>query len=183
MLFNGWQSLGRVVLAGVASYAALVVMLRVSGKRTLSKLNAFDLVVTVALGSTLSTAILDRSVALADGIAALAVLIALQYVVAWCATRSRRLDRLVKSEPRVLFYRGTFAREAMRDERISEDAVVAAVRAARVEDLEGVEAVVLESSGDLSVLRRPADGRAPRRTLPPLPPWAEPRDGDRPSRS
>lgn len=88
----------------------------------------------------------------------------------------------MKSEPRVLFYRGTFARDAMRDERISEDALLAAVRAARVEDLEVVEAVVLESSGDLSVLRRPADGRAPRRILPPLPAWAEPRDADRPSR-
>ena len=166
MLFDGWQSLGRVALAGVASYAALVAMLRVSGKRTLAKLNAFDLVVTVALGSTLSTVILDRSIALVDGLAALAVLIVLQYALAWGATRSRRVNRLVKSEPRVLYYRGTFARDAMRDERITEEAVLAAVRAARVADLQSVEAVVLESSGDLSVLGRAVDGQTDHAILP-----------------
>ena len=49
------------------AYAALVLFLRISGKRTLAKLNAFDLVVTVALGSTLSAIILQESIALAKG--------------------------------------------------------------------------------------------------------------------
>lgn len=181
MLFNGWGSIGRVALAGVASYAVLVLMLRLSGKRTLSKLNAFDLVVTVALGSTLSSVILDRSVALADGLAALALLIGLQYAVAWAATRSRRFDGIVKSEPRVLFYRGRFARDAMREERITEDAVLAAVRSARVDDLGSVEAVVLESSGDLSVLHGTHGDRARRATLPHLSPSLSPTPGDQPS--
>jgi uncharacterized membrane protein YcaP (DUF421 family) len=50
--------LGRVLLAGVLAYAALVLLLRTSGKRTLSKMNAFDLVVTVALGSLLGSVLL-----------------------------------------------------------------------------------------------------------------------------
>jgi uncharacterized membrane protein YcaP (DUF421 family) len=182
VLFNGWGSIGRVVLAGVAAYALLVLMLRLSGKRTLSKLNAFDLVVTVALGSTLSSVILDRSIALADGLAALALLIGLQYAVAWAATRSIRFDRIVKSEPRVLYYRGAFARDAMRDERITEDAVLAAIRSARIAHLDSVDAVVLESSGDLSVLRgAPRDLR--RATLPHRPSTSPGAQGDQPSRS
>ena len=55
MFFESWFGIVRVALIGVCAYAALVVMLRVSGKRTLSKMNAFDFVVTVALGSTLAT--------------------------------------------------------------------------------------------------------------------------------
>lgn len=55
MLFDGWADLGRVVALGAAAYTVMVIVLRVSGKRTLAKLNAFDLVVSVALGSVLAT--------------------------------------------------------------------------------------------------------------------------------
>ena len=56
MFFDSWAGLGRVLVVGVLAYSALVLLLRISGKRTLTKMNAFDLVVTVALGSTLATA-------------------------------------------------------------------------------------------------------------------------------
>lgn len=81
MLFSGWDSLLRILVVGVLAYVALVVFLRVSGKRTLSKMNAFDLVVTVALGSTLATVLLDKDVALAEGASAFALLIGLQFAV------------------------------------------------------------------------------------------------------
>jgi uncharacterized membrane protein YcaP (DUF421 family) len=72
MFFDSWQGLGRVVVVGILAYAALVFVLRLSGNRTLSKLNAFDLVVTVGLGSTLATILLNKDVALVEGIVALA---------------------------------------------------------------------------------------------------------------
>ena len=53
--FDNWQSLAHTAWSGLLAYTLLVVLLRTSGKRTLSKLNAFDLVVTVALGSTLAS--------------------------------------------------------------------------------------------------------------------------------
>ncbi|RMD68975.1 MAG: DUF421 domain-containing protein, partial [Cyanobacteria bacterium J149] len=49
MFFETWSGLGRVLIVGVLAYAGLIVLLRFSGKRTLSKMNAFDLIVTVAL--------------------------------------------------------------------------------------------------------------------------------------
>ena len=58
MLFDGWDELGRVLVMGVLGYAGLIVILRVTGKRTLAKMNAFDLVVTVSLGSVLAAAVL-----------------------------------------------------------------------------------------------------------------------------
>ena len=61
MFFDSWFGLLRVALVGVAAYLALIVMLRLSGKRTLGKMNAFDLVATVALGSTLATVLLSDS--------------------------------------------------------------------------------------------------------------------------
>ena len=68
MFFDGWSGPLRVLAVGTCAYAALVLLLRCSGKRTLSKMNAFDLVVTVALGSTLATVLLSKGVALAEGV-------------------------------------------------------------------------------------------------------------------
>ena len=82
MFFDSWAELGRVTVVSVCAYAALVLLLRVSGKRTLSKMNAFDLVVTVALGSTFATVLLSKDVALAEGVLAFALLISLQFAVA-----------------------------------------------------------------------------------------------------
>ncbi|MFC8586714.1 hypothetical protein ACFUGD_19535 [Streptomyces sp. NPDC057217] len=64
-------------------------MVRLSGKRTLTKMNAFDLVVTVALGSTLSTVLLDRGVSLTEGVLALALPAFLQFVNAKAAVHFR----------------------------------------------------------------------------------------------
>src|SRR5690606_23219959 len=78
VFFDSWSGLVRVLVVGTLAYAGLVLLLRITGKRTLSKMNAFDLVVTVALGSTLATVLLSKDVALAEGLLALALLSFLQ---------------------------------------------------------------------------------------------------------
>ena len=159
MFFDSWSSLLRVVVVGTLAYASLVLLLRVSGKRTLAKLNAFDLVVTVALGSTLATVLLSKSVALVEGLAAFALLAGLQYVVAFCSVRSARFDALVKSEPTLLLHRGRFLAGAMRGQRVTREEVLSALRSAGHARVEEVAAVVLETDGTLSVLPQP-DGPA-----------------------
>lgn len=159
IFFDDWISLVRVVIVGVLAYVALVVMLRVSGKRTLSKMNVFDLVVTVALGSTLATVLLSKSVSLAGGLLAFAVLIALQFAVAWSSVRSSTVSHLVKASPRLLFYTGEFQRHAMRTERVTETEIIAAIRGGGFADLQQVGAVVLETDGSFSVLSRIKDAK------------------------
>lgn len=161
--FSSWTSIVRVLLVGVAAYAGLVVLLRVSGKRTLTKMNAFDLVVTVALGSTLATVLLTKSVALADGLTAFALLIFLQFVLTWLSVRSRAVSRLVKSEPALLVYQGQFLPAALRAERITEAEVLAGLRGQGLASIAGAGAVVLETNGELSVLR--AAGPEPQSAL------------------
>ena len=159
--FDSWNSVGRVAVTAVMSYAALLLFLRLSGKRTLSKLNAFDLVVTVALGSTLATVILSKDIALADGLLALALLIGLQYAVAWLSVRATAFRRLLKNEPTLLFYEGIFLDVALRRARITREEILAAIRGQGVEGLVDLRAVVLETDGTLSVVRargtRPSD--------------------------
>nr|WP_316931997.1 YetF domain-containing protein [Hymenobacter sp. DG25B] len=156
--FSSWTSIARILLVGVAAYAGLVVLLRVSGKRTLTKMNAFDLVVTVALGSTLATVLLTKSVALTDGLTAFALLIFLQFVLTWLSIRSRAVSRLVKSEPALLVYQGQFLPAALKEERITEDEVLASLRAHGLASIADAGAVVLETNGELSVLRHAGVG-------------------------
>lgn len=154
MFFHSWADVGRTVLVGALAYAALVLMLRVSGKRTLSKMNAFDLVVTVALGSTLATILLSKDVALAEGLAAFALLILLQFIVAALSVRSQGFQKMVKAQPALLYYNGAFVDEPMRRERVTREEIIAAARSQGVLSMSDAAAVVLETDGSFSVLKR-----------------------------
>ncbi|MDP3418605.1 DUF421 domain-containing protein [Falsiroseomonas sp.] len=158
MLFQDWTSLIRVVLVGSLAYPALVLFLRVSGKRTLAKLNAFDLVVTVALGSTLATVLLNRDVTLAEGLVALLLLIGLQFLVAWLSVRSARFSDLVKSEPTLLLHQGRLLESAMRGQRVTQAEMLAALRSGGLSGPEAAESVVLETDGTMSVMPARREG-------------------------
>lgn len=151
-LYDGFAGILRTVGIGAAAYLLLIVFLRVSGKRTLSKMNAFDLVVTVALGSTFATVLLSSDVALAEGAAAFVTLIGGQFVITWLSVRSRLMRKLVKSQPTLLVHRGAFLTEAMIRTRVTRAEVHAAARAAGLGALHDVGAVVLETDGNFTVL-------------------------------
>jgi uncharacterized membrane protein YcaP (DUF421 family) len=157
MFFSNWMGLLRVAVIGVLAYSVLVLWLRLAGKRTLSKWNAFDLVVTVALGSTLATAILSKQVALVEGVVAFAVLIAMQFIITWFSVRSSLVRRVIKAEPTLLLKQGQFLSHALRSQRVTESEVRAAVRAAGLAALEDVYAVVLETDGSFSIIREGKD--------------------------
>ena len=160
MFFDSWSGLVRTFIVGVSAYVALILLLRVSGKRTLSKMNAFDFVVTVALGSTLATILLSKDTALAEGILALALLILLQFIITWLSVRSKTISRLVKAEPKLLFHKGEFLWGAMKTERVNEGEIRQAMRSQGIEQPEQVEAVVLETDGSFSVVKSSAKGPA-----------------------
>lgn len=152
--FEGWTGPLRILVVGVLSYAALIALLRLTGKRTLSKLNAFDLVVTVALGSTLSTAILDKNTPLLDGLTAMALLVLLQFAVTWTMVRRPSLHRLIRADPVMLMAGGTLRRDTMRRERITDDEVLQAIRDSGGQTLDDADAVFLQSDGSMAVIAR-----------------------------
>lgn len=152
ILFDGSRGLLRVLVVGVVAYPALVLMLRLTGKRTLSKLNAFDFLVTVALGSTLASLLLSDGVALAEGLLALALLILLQFAVTWTSVRWPRFQGWIKAEPSLLYHEGCFLHEAMRRERVTRAEMEAAMRQSGHGSFDQVQAMVLETDGSLSVI-------------------------------
>jgi len=155
VFFESWAGLGRVLVVGTIAYVALVAILRISGKRTLTKLNAFDLVVTVALGSTLATVLLSKSVALAEGILAMGLLVSCQFAISWLSVRSPGFQALVKSEPTLLMRRGQFLEGSLRSQRITREEILAALRSEGLADAAEAEAVILETDGSIAVVKGP----------------------------
>jgi uncharacterized membrane protein YcaP (DUF421 family) len=160
MWFESWSRLGVLLVAGVVAYGALVVILRVSGKRTLAKLNAFDFVVTIALGSVLATVIVSREVPLLEGLAALSTLVALQLLVALVTSRRPSVRQLVTSSPTAVLVHGRLDEAALRRCRLTPAEVSSAVRQEGMGSLSQVDVVVLESDGSLSVIADRGDGSA-----------------------
>ncbi|HEV2073460.1 MAG TPA: YetF domain-containing protein [Thermomicrobiales bacterium] len=154
MFFHSFMELGRILLVGSLAYLSLIVMLRVTGNRTLSKMNAFDFIVTIALGSVLATVLLDNSVSLSEGAVAFFVLIGMQFIVTWLSVRFPIVDRLVKSVPVLLVYEGRILSRAMKAARVTEDEVLTAVRNQGIPALDNVQAVVLETDGTFAVVGR-----------------------------
>jgi uncharacterized membrane protein YcaP (DUF421 family) len=159
-VFDGWTPIVRVLVVGTAMYLALVVFLRLSGSRTIASMNIFDFIVTVAIGSAFGRALTANSVALAEALTAFALLIVLQYAVAWLQIRWQRFSHAVTNAPQMLYFRGEFLRDTMRDQRVSEEEVRAAVRKKQLGSVNEAEAVVLESDGTFSVITSVGDGSA-----------------------
>lgn len=162
MLFQGWTGIIRVLVVGTLAYAGLLLFLRASGKRTLAKLNAFDLVVSVAIGSTLASTLLSNTVALAEGLTALALLIVLQWLVARLSLASPGFARAIRSEPRILMRNGEFCIRAMRAERVTKTELAQVLRANGSTQPDDADTVILESDGSFSVIAR--DGSSTGRT-------------------
>jgi uncharacterized membrane protein YcaP (DUF421 family) len=152
MWFDSWSDISRVLAVGAAAYATLLVLLRLSGKRTLAKLNAFDWVVSVAFGSTLATILLSSDVSWAEGVTALVLLAALQYAVARTTTWLPRGRSVVTARPTLLLEDGRPIPEALDAQRITMSELRQAVRATGSGDLSSVAAVVLETDGSMSVV-------------------------------
>ncbi|MDG6110409.1 DUF421 domain-containing protein [Dactylosporangium aurantiacum] len=161
MFLQSWSDLLRVAVVGVVVYPGLILVLRLSGKRMLAKMNAFDLIVTVALGSTLATILVSKDVSLAERMAALVLLVVLQLAATWLSMRSRRIRVVLKSEPTLLLRDRRLLDDAFRSQRVTDGEVRQAIRSQGSGGMEQVAAVVLETDGTLSVIQ---EGQADRLT-------------------
>lgn len=154
MFFSDLSSVIRILVVGVLSYILVLFVLRISGKRTLSKMNSFDFIVTIALGSVLATILTNSDVALVDGILSFSLLVFLQFLTSWLSIRSDFFQHIIKSSPKLLYYKGDFDAFAMKKERVSRVEILQAVRSNGNASIDEVLAVVLETDGTFSVIKQ-----------------------------
>jgi len=154
MFFDSWMALLHTLVAGVFGYVGLIILLRISGKRTLSKWNAFDFIVTIAFGSILSSLILLRDVSIVQGVFGFALLVILQFCISWLSVHTPGVKKWVKGTPTLLVYRGEIQHQTLRHERVTEGEIRAALRQSGYAAIEDVEAIVLETNGNFSVIEQ-----------------------------
>lgn len=152
LFFDSWQNVLRILVNTVLAYAAIVILLRSSGKRTLSKMNAFDFIVTVALGSSLATVALSKSIPLLEGILAFVIFVSLQYSLTWLSVRFKSVKQVITSDPTLLLFKGKMLHDVMKRERITEEEINVVAREQGETDLKEIYAIVLETTGTMSVI-------------------------------
>ena len=131
----------------------VVVLVRILGLRSFSKMTAFDFVATIAMGSLLAAAATATNWrGFAQAVLALAFLLAAQWMLALARIKSGRLRRLIANTPVLLMEDGVFCEAALRSTRVAREDVLAKIRGANALDLRKVRAVILENTGDISVL-------------------------------
>ena len=144
----GWT----VVLRTVLVYLALIVGLRLAGKREIGQLTVFDLVVLLLISNAVQNAMVGTDSSVTGGLIAAAVLLVGNMLVAQLRLRSTRLRRLVEGTPTLLVLHGAVIPEHLRRESVDEDMLEAAVREHGVSSLADVEMAVLETDGSISVV-------------------------------
>lgn len=152
-----WSVLGWTIVNGIAIYLAVIVLVRVQGLRSFAKMSSFDFAVTVAVGSIMATTAASSEISLAAGAVAVATLFVAQIVIA-SGRRLRAVRSVVDNEPMLLMVGTEILHDNLRRGQVTEADLKGKLREANVLTLAQVRAVVLETTGDISVLHGDPDG-------------------------
>ena len=145
------------VLRALVVYAVVLVLVRVTGKRTVGQFTPFDLLLVVLLGNAVQNSLIGQDTSLAGGLLLAATLLALNWVVGFATARHPRLDRIVEGEPVVLARDGQVFWRVLRRENVSRADFETAKRKAECADDAQISIAVLETNGAITLIRRQPD--------------------------
>lgn len=153
LIFNDWQTVLRIVFSGVFIYFTLILIMNLFGKRSIANLSMHDYVVTLAMGSIVASTIISKDATILDGLVGVIVLLTLQYLVTLTSIHYARFFKTINSSPVVLFLEGEFIEENLSKNRITHFEVYSAIRMQGQTTSDNIFAVVLESNGNLSIIK------------------------------
>lgn len=142
-----------VLLSGIGIYAVLLLMTRIAGLRSFSKMSSFDFAITVALGSVVASTILAEDPPLLTGAFGLIVLYGLQYLLSRFRRLTKAVERLVDNEPLIVMAGEQVLTDHLDQARMTEDDLRSKLRMAGVTHPKQVLAVIFETGGDVSVIK------------------------------
>lgn len=142
----------QMCLAAVCIYAYIVIITRIFGKRTFAKMSSFDFAVTIAMGSILADAVNKPLDNLVPAFISIVLLAALQVIFAKIRTASQKAAKISSNTPQFLMRNGEILHHNLKMALMTEMELMAKLREANVLELSEVRAVILETTGDISVL-------------------------------
>ncbi|MGV2186552.1 DUF421 domain-containing protein [Rhizobium rhizogenes] len=143
------------VIRGLAIYFTLLIIIRLSGRRTLAQMTPFDLVIVLVISETTQQAMLGDDFSITNAVLLILTLftmdIALSYVKRW----SPRIARVVDGVPTILVIDGAYDEQALRGSRLQKDDVMEAARAQEgIETVKDIKFAILEISGNISIIKK-----------------------------
>jgi uncharacterized membrane protein YcaP (DUF421 family) len=149
------------IVRPIIVYFALVVLLRIFGKRELAQLNPFDLVVLLSISNTVQNAIIGDDNSVSGGVLGALSLFVVNYAVVRFLFRHRRIDQILEGKPTTLIAQGKIIRDALSKELLTESELTAVAHRQGFEHLNEIECCVLESGGNFFIKGKtpPADER------------------------
>ncbi|NEN24219.1 DUF421 domain-containing protein [Cryomorpha ignava] len=151
-LLISWDSVLITIFSTILIYTAVIVLTRINGLRTFAKMSSFDFAITIAIGSLIASTMLLEEQSVAKGVLALIVLLLLQAIIAHMRRKSDKLEQIITNTPVLLMEGKKVLYENLEATRVSEADLFAKLRAANVSHFDQVLVVVLETTGDISVL-------------------------------
>jgi uncharacterized membrane protein YcaP (DUF421 family) len=142
------------IIRPILVYLALVVLLRIFGKRELAQLNPFDLVVLLSLSNTVQNAIIGNDNSVSGGVIGAVTLLATNYLVVRFLFKHRRLDQMVEGKSTTLIERGKIQQKNLAKELLSHSELLTVLHRQGFDDVSEVEQCVLEPSGTFAVKRK-----------------------------
>jgi len=141
------------VLSACAIYAALLVVLRIGGNRTLGQTTTFDFVMLLIIAETTQQALLGDDFSVTNALLLITTLVGLDIGFSLLKRRWPKLDRLVEGIPMVIVENGKPLLDRMHKARVDEEDVLAAARESQgLKRMDQIEYAVLERSGGISVV-------------------------------
>ncbi len=153
LLELSWNSVGLIVFSALGIYLSVIIMTRICGKRSFSKMSSFDFAMTVAVGSIIATTVLSSTVSMLHGIVGLVTVYLLQIAAAF-ARRNKRIRKLMDNSPLLLMDGETILEDNLRKARVTRGDLRSKLREANVTQLSQIKAVVFETTGNISVLHK-----------------------------
>jgi len=144
--------IGKVLLTVLAIFSIVILVSRISGLRTFAKISSFDFASTIAVGSIIATIILNPGQSILKGGIALGGILLFQSVFTFMVRKIPAFEKLVTNKPMLIMQHGKILEDNLHSTNLSEEDLIAKLREANVIDFDEVLAVVLESTGDVSVL-------------------------------
>jgi len=156
-IFDNQDNLIRIAFTAPIIYIVLILGIRLVGKRSTSQMNSYDWIVTVAVGSLISSTIIFETISLLEGAFSIFLLLVMQFILTKILVHSTNLQRVIRATPQLLVFEGKYLEENLSRERIVKGEILSAIRHRGIQNIRDVHAVVLETDSTFSVIKSSDD--------------------------
>lgn len=151
-LIEDWNIIWHAAITVVLMLCIVMIITRINGLRSFAKITPIDFAVTITIGSVINSTVISDSNSIIKGAIVIALLIVIQTIFGKLKSKFKWFDRAAFNEPIFLMRNGEFLDYNIKSTNVSRANIIAKLRANNVKQLSSVRAVVLETTGDISVI-------------------------------